>query len=177
MVASERALLDDRARVAIADVLRVQAGRVPGSVVLDVSSREGFLARRLALKAEDWVVYSGQAVRDVPGNVEEVSLSLPDLPFEDALLGGVFGAPIESSLDVSEALAGEFFRVLVPNGRVVLAFRSPSHRAPGVSRSVPLGAVGALEKAGFVSVMEIKERPLRDGSEVRVLRAVKPAEA
>ncbi len=175
MPRADRRLLDDRVERAIADRVRVRAGRVPGTRIVDLFSRDGFLADRIARKAEDWVVHAAQSPPEPPGNVEDTPLELPDLPFEEGSIALVVAAAIEQPFDVTPELLDEVARVLVPEGRFIVVFRSPSHRAPDAPRSIEGDVAADLEAAGFDPVTETKERHLRDGSELRMVRAVKPS--
>lgn len=169
-------LLNDRLREAIPDLIRIRAGRIPGTELLDLYSTDGFVAERLARKAEDWVVHAAVLPEDVPGNVEDATVKLPDLPFEDGELAAVVAAAIDAPLErFDEELLAEVHRVLVPEGRFIVAFRGASARRPDAARTLPEDAVDRLEEAGFDPVMETFEQHLRDGSELRLVRAVKPA--
>lgn len=169
-------LLDEHVKDATASLVRIRAGRFPGTEILDLGSEDGFLGEHIAASAEDWTVHSLTAPDQAPGNLETVDASFPQLPFETGQLAGVVAAAVDAPLDVvSPQLLEELARVLTEDGRFVVAFRAPGAHAPEAERRIPENAVDLLEAAGFDPVTETYEQHLRDGSELRLLRAVAPA--
>lgn len=173
MPAEARRLLDERLRTAIADLVRVRSGRIPGTELLDLQSPDGFLAARIASRAEEWIVHAAELHPEAPGNVEEAGVGDDALDFEDEQLAAVMAVAVDEPLEISAALVEEIHRVLVPEGRVLVLFRGPAPRAPDAPRTLPPDAVDAFASAGFDPVTETREQHLRDGSELMLLRAVK----
>lgn len=173
MPRAEATLLDEPVQDSIASLIRVRAGRVPGTRVLDLHSRDGFVAEQFA-DATDWTVHAPEALAPVDG-VETQDIDPPDLPFEDDSLAAIVGAYVEERADEWTAeLLDEMTRVLVPGGRLVIAFQAPGPYTDDVERALPHNVIQALGRAGFEEATETTEQHLPDGSELRLLRAALP---
>lgn len=175
MPETEPRVLQEQVKDGIAAKIRIRAGRFPGDQILDLGSEDGFVGLAFAEAAEDWTVYAPQAPEDAPENLETVDLGADHLPFEDGQLAGVVGAYVTQAPEGwGPELAEELARVLVEEGRIQIAFRAPGPRSEPIARTLPDDAVETLTEAGFEHAMETKELELHDGSELRLLRAVKP---
>lgn len=175
MAQATEELLAPRRLEPLADLVRVQAGRFPGTEVLDLASPRGVLARGLAREAPSWTVYAGGEVPGAPDNVETVDLDPGNLGFEDDQLAAVVGAWIDEPIATwSPAVLAELRRVLAPGGRLLFLFRAPSPRNPAAPRQLPEPAVRMLEEAGFEHAAERRLHLLADGSALLRLRAVEP---
>lgn len=173
MPRAEDPLLDEAVQDSIASLIRVRAGRVPGTRVLDLHSRDGFVAERFA-DATDWTIHVPED-GDAAENVDPSRIDPPDLPFEDDSLAAIVGAYIEERADEWTAeLLDELARVLVPEGRLVIAFQAPGPYTEDVERALPRNVIQALGRAGFEEATETTEQHLPDGSELRLLRAALP---
>lgn len=175
MPAADRRLLGERVRKAIADLVRVRSGRIPGTQLLDLASEGGYLADRIARRADDWIVHAATLPAEPPGNVEEADVDLDgaDLALEGAQLATVMASAVDEPLELTRDLVEEVHRVLGDDGRVLIAYRAPGPRAPNARRGLPAGAADLLRDVGFDDVTDTKEKPFRDGSELWLLRGVK----
>lgn len=168
-------LVEPRFLEALPDLIRIQAGRFPGTELLDLASPEGIVGRLIAEDVEDWTVYAAQPVEKAPENLETVDVDHEDLGFEDGQLAAVVGTWIADPIPHwSAAFLDELFRVLAPAGRVLFLFRAPSPRNPSAPRQLPAQAVRMMGEAGFEHAAERRMRLLPDGSQLVRLRAVKP---
>lgn len=173
MPRAEATLLDEPVQDSIASLIRVRAGRVPGTTVLDLHSRDGFVAERFA-DTTDWTVHAPEELGSTEG-VETHDIDPPSLPFEDDSLAAIVGAYVEERADEWTAeLLDEMARVLVPEGRLVVAFQAPGPYTENVERALPHNVTQALGRAGFDEVTETTEQHLPDGSDLRLLRAALP---
>lgn len=173
MPRAEATLLDEPVQDSIASLIRVRAGRVPGTTVLDLHSRDGFVAERFA-GATDWTIHASDAAGPLEG-VETHEIDPPSLPFDDGSLATIVGAYVEERGDEWGAeLLDEMARVLVLEGRLVIAFQAPGPYTEDVERALPHNVTQALGRAGFEEATETTEQHLPDGSELRLLRAALP---
>lgn len=160
---------------AIAERILMRAAVFPGGQVLDLGSRDGFLAAQLADHSPSWTLHAVTLPDPCPENVEPADLEGPSLPFEDGELAGVVGAALDGPLEgFTPALCEELHRVMASDARICIAFRAPAARGDQRPRTLPEDATALLTEAGFEDAMETWERSLPDGSEVRQLRAVRP---
>lgn len=157
------------------DLIRVQAGRFPGTEILDLGSPAGFVGRKIAEDVPRWTVYSPHEFEDPPENLQPADLTFTKMEFEDGQLAAIVGAWIDDPIPHwSQAFLEEVFRVLAPGGRLFFLFRGPSPRNRTAPRQIPAEAVEMLEQAGFEHAAERRNRMLPDGSQLIRLRAVKP---
>lgn len=168
--------LVEELRDVIPDMVRIRSGRIPGTEVLDIGSSDGFLAAGLAERSSGWTVHAALAPEDAPENVHAVDVEPHRLPFEDDQLAAIVGAYVLEPMDAfGPDLLNEASRVLVPEGRFTIVFRTPGPRASDVARTIPANAIEIAGRNGFDSATETTERHLHDGSELRLLRAVAPS--
>lgn len=169
-------LVEPRFLEPLADRIRVQGGRFPGTEVLDLGSPGGYVGREIAEDAPSWTVYTANEVEDAPDNLETVQLDgFGDLGFEDDQLAALVGVWIRDPIQAwKPSILEEWHRVLAPAGRLLFLFRAPSSRNPEAPRQLPPQAIAMLEDAGFEHAGERRLQFFPDGSELVRLRAVKP---
>jgi len=169
-------LVEPRFLEPLADRIRVQGGRFPGTEVLDLGSPRGYVGREIAQDAPSWTVYTLSDVDEAPDNLETVDIDgFGDLGFEDDQLAALVGVWIEGPIRAwKTSILDEWLRVLAPAGRLMFLFRAPSSRNPSAPRQIPSQAIAMLEDAGFEHASERRLQFFPDGSELVRLRAVKP---
>jgi SAM-dependent methyltransferase len=169
-------LVEPRLLEPLADRIRIQAGRFPGTEVLDLGSPEGYVGREIAGDAPSWTVYTTNEVDEAPDNLETVTIDgFGDLGFEDDQLAALVGVWIQDPIQAwKPSILTEWKRVLAPAGRLMFLFRGPGSRNPDAPRQLPSQAVAMLEDAGFEHAAERRLQFFPDGSDLLRLRAVKP---